>query len=114
MPQSMHAIVAAIVKDAYTQNKALAISLIRGSVRSDVGPVLSALNMCTIPRPICGNKAIKMTMIPNPPIQWVNERHNNILCGSISKSGITVAPVPDRPEIHSNIPSNTPIYPPAV
>jgi hypothetical protein len=41
----------ATVKTTYTVNRALAISLMRGRARSDRGPVLSALNMWTMPLP---------------------------------------------------------------
>ena len=45
MPQAMQASAAAVVNTTYTQNRALAISFTRGTFRSDVGPVLSALNI---------------------------------------------------------------------
>ena len=48
-----------------------------------------------------------MTMMPRPPNQWVRDRHSKMPCGMISKSGMTVAPVPDKPEMHSNTPSST-------
>ena len=79
----------------------------RGKVRSDRGPVLSALNMWTMPLPNCGKTAMKMTMMPKPPNQWVRARQRTRLAGRPSMSSMTVAPVPDRPEIHSKMLSRT-------
>ena len=83
------------------------MSLTCGKNRESVGPVLSALNIRTAPLPKRGNSAIKITIIPKPPNQCVKDRHKIRLCGKDSISSITVAPVPERPEIVSTIPSKT-------
>jgi hypothetical protein len=46
-----------------------------------------------------------MTTMPRPPSQWVRLRQKRRLCGRTSKSGMTVAPVPVKPEMLSNRPS---------
>ena len=89
----------------YTRKRAFAISLIRGSARAEEELVLSKSIMRALPFPNCGKSAVKITMIPSPPSQWVRARKRSRLFGTIRKSGKTVAPVPVIPEILSTSPS---------
>ena len=51
--------------------------------------------------PVCGNMAMKMTIMPKPPTQPVKLRHNSTLFGRLSMSASTVAPVPEKPDTDS-------------
>ena len=66
-----------------------------------MGPVVSARRRNIAPRPNWGKSAIKMTMIPMPPIQFVKLRHRSRLRGKTSRLGINVAPVPESPDTDS-------------
>ncbi len=54
------------------------------------------------PTPSNGRIATESTMMPIPPIQWVNERQNSTPRGSDSMSPNTVAPVVVKPDTDSN------------
>ncbi len=85
MPHSIKAAVAAAVKQKYTQKRASAVSLMRGRGLEEVGPVLSAFTIFVVPRPACGKRATKMTMMPRPPSQWVMARKKRMDGGRARK-----------------------------
>ena len=85
--------------------------MILGRAFEEVGPVLSALTIFALPRPICGKMATKMTMMPRPPSQCVMARKKRMLCGTAPRSSMTVAPVPVRPEMLSTRLSRGPSVP---
>ena len=93
------------MKQKYTQKRASAVSLMRGSALEEVGPVLSASTILALPRPAWGKRATKITMMPSPPSQWVMARKKRMDGGRGERSVITVAPVPVRPDTLSTSPS---------
>ena len=111
MPQPRNTMSAASVSPPYMRNKTLVISWSRGSTRSLVGPATSALYKEIVACPASGSKAMKMTTMPKPPSQCVILRQNKMLCGKISRSSMTVAPVPVNPDMLSNNPSRIPKQP---
>ena len=112
MPQRRKIQKAMAVKVRYMRNRTWVMSLRRGENRSDVGPDASALCIKIICCPDAGKRAMKMTTIPRPPSQCVMLRQNKILNGNDSKSSMTVAPVPVKPDMLSKTASITVRYPP--
>ena len=78
-----------------------AVSLVRGESLFLEGPATSAVNNDIPPPPINGINDNTITTIPIPPIQLVKLRQKRILFGSLLRSGIMVALVVVKPEIHS-------------
>ena len=89
------------VRTAPTRTVSRAVSAMRGSVFSAVGPGASAERTST---PHCrrpSTQTNRMT-IPSPPSHWVSARHSNSERGSDSTSEKIVAPVVERPDADSN------------
>ena len=103
MPPARNSTNSTAARMRYTPHSILAVEAIRGSMRSLVGPGISARNNCIPPAPENGSTAITNTSTPMPPINWVSARQSRMPRGTPSSTGITVAPVVVRPETDSKI-----------
>ena len=86
----------------YTPQSILAVEATRGSMRSLVGPGISARNSCMPPAPAKGKTATTRISTPMPPTRWVVARQSRMPLGTPSRIGMTVAPVVVMPETVSN------------
>ena len=94
------------VSAAPTRTVSRAVSAIRGSVFSAVGPGASAESTSTPHWRRPSTQTNRMT-IPRPPSHWVSARQRSSERGSDSTSEKMVAPVVERPEADSNRPFTT-------
>ena len=85
----------------YTVHIHFASVLSRGCILVFIGPVDSAANTLMLPPTTDGSMAMVKNTMPKPPIQWVSDRQNSMVCGRHSTSSMMVAPVVVNPDMVS-------------
>ena len=88
-----------IVNPIYIRYKILAVAETLDTNLPTDGPGDSARRICMLDPSLSSGRIAKIkTITPIPPIQWENERQNNMLCDNDSTSVHIDAPVVVKPE----------------